>query len=139
MQEWIDTCIAAHDVQLWGVTGWKERPATMGADFSMADFTRDANYHTLDLSGIIDVDAVQVFSIAVLRATGAGAYGIFKSPASPDASHGNQINIIVANQWHIQTIHHYPGYTREMDYKFSISGWTHIYMTIRGWIERMRP
>lgn len=135
VQEWIDTCIAAHNAILGPVDFYVDRGTASGVDFSLSDFTRDSNWHDLDLSSLVPANTKQVWAVLAVRSTIIGRYCQFKNPDHPGNNNAAQITIQVASNFLVDDIHFQLDANRNVTYLFYSTGWTHIYLTIRGWIR----
>lgn len=133
VQEWIDTTIQAHNDLLGPVDHYVDRACVAAPDFLLGDFTRDSNFHNLDLSSIIPLGTHQVWVRMAVRNSIVARYCQFCHPDCTANGPYAQTTIQAANVFIINDIHFAVNYNRQVAYKFYLTTWTHIYFTVAGW------
>ncbi len=108
-------------------------PCTNGWDFTKVDLTTDANWHDLDLSGIIPVEAKAVLVFIRIRDTLTGLYALLSTPGETEIGCFtylyNQVSGIRMGACYVIT----PDANRKIIYKFSDQVWDEIHVKIMGW------
>jgi len=103
------------------------------ADLTLADFTLDNAWHNLSLAALVPPGTQLVHSILAIRNTGIGKHAHFKHPDYAADNNASQTTIQAANNWLIHDIAVPLDSSRQIKYKFSVGGWTHIYVSVKGW------
>lgn len=106
-----------------------------GYDFDIADFTKDGEWHDLDLSNIIPPNAVAAFIKVYTQAPSAGRWMYLKRKGdaydyNSFAQFTQAANISIMSEGFV-----FLNAERIIQYKIPNVTWTAIYLVVRGWFK----
>lgn len=112
---------------------YRDRGTYSSFDFSQAELTTDGNWHTLDLSSIIDANAKAVSIRLKARSDIVGSKMRFRKTGTTMTGHTCEFRIQIAgldNNAHFTIGVDTDG---KLDYNITDVVWDDISMVIRGW------
>lgn len=128
-QNYIDAYFATHP----RAYGYFDRGDPAVNDFEKFDFTRDTNWHALDLSSIVPADAVAIAFYARLRSPQVGRAIQLRRHGNVNAIVRSIAAVQVANANYWTDMFAACDSDRKIDYKTSADPWTTIDFAVKGW------
>lgn len=113
--------------------GFIDRGDTADDDFTVGDFTKDGNWHELDLSGIVPAGAKSVLFKFFYMSTGASNICIFRTLGNTNDSNVSVAATQVANVLHSLDIVIPLDADRKIEYQFQSGTWLVAVFTVKGW------
>lgn len=106
-------------------------PATW--DWTLANFTADDDWHTLDCSSIVPEGAIAILIRASIAADTAGRYFGFRKHGNVNAYNTAGLRTQVANIYIDNYVLVFCDSDRKLDYMGTSDGWSAISVVIGGW------
>lgn len=144
MQWLIDICKAAMTETINALKAWVEAKGYLTAgfvdrgdpaayDFELNYFVRNAQWHLLDLSGIVPENAKAVLLLAYSKATVINNDFMVRMHGNVNLYSRSQLRTFVADVAIFQDWVVNLDTDRKIDYKLDIGNWTAAGITVKGW------
>ena len=104
-----------------------------GYDKLVADFTKDDNWHELDLSGIIPKNATWIFFTIIIGSADDTAEVYFREVGGTAGNYRGRQYVQVANKPIVLTSYIPITNAGKIEYRVSNVTWTYLHLTVRGW------
>lgn len=102
-------------------------------DFDENDLNNDGNWHTLDLSSIITVQARIILCKITIDCDATNKYFIIRRKGETGTFNSTEMELVVPNNATHFERHVVPGENREIEYKIHADIWPTRKLTILGW------
>lgn len=112
-----------------------DRGDPISYDYSKNNLTKNSNWHTLDLSGVVPAGAIGVLLFIEYEVNTAGMAIYFRKTGNTQFSNVLKSNVLVANQKACFSGIVFCDGSRNIDYWISTSTWSSLNIIIRGWIK----
>lgn len=114
-------------------TSFVDRGDPAAWDYTLNDFTRDAAWHDLDLSGIVPAGAKAIAVFMKIKSNVVGSNLRLRTNGNVNTSNLTELKTQVANviiSFDVVTI---PDGNRVVEYYASLAVWTDISLIVKGW------
>lgn len=114
-------------------TGFVDRGDPASNDFAGADFTKDNNWHNLDLSGIVPAGAKAVLVRALCTSTSINRSFLLRKDGNANSINWVQYRCTVANVPYTADAVCPISTARKLEYRVTHTDLYTIYLTVKGW------
>lgn len=118
------------------VDHYVDRGDFSGADFTIADFTRDGNWHDLDLSHIVPENTVLVSLRVTLKGTVQDKNFVLRENGNVNAGNVFIMTLQTSNAFFPEMGWVVPDANRVIEYKIDDLSINQVYMAVNGWWVR---
>ena len=115
---------------------YKNRGDNADYDFTAGAFTRDGNWHELDLSSIVGAKAQLVHLRLMGKYNAADVELKFRTNGNINETNIAMLRILVADIYNAVDIELYTDVDGKVEYKGTAGAFSEIYLSVRGWFER---
>lgn len=114
-------------------TSFVDRGDPAAWDFIVGNFTRDAAWHDLDLSGIVPAGAKAVAVFGKITTDAVGSVFRLRKNGNANAFNLTELRTTVANVSASYDIITIPDANRVIEYYASVANWFDISLVVKGW------
>jgi len=133
MQWLIDIAIEAMKEWYAENGGIINRGPYSASDFTMGDFTKDENWHTLSLASIIPEGVKFVYLTLSYKSYGVYNWAFFCKPSTGTNYNCAHAATIVAGEVHFHEFFVGVDSNREVEYNVANASWTLFNLSVRAW------